>query len=104
MPLEILAPGDRPLRRGARDRPARARLDAVDQVHDQRERRQQRAILRAVRKQHRMVLLGAQRPFESGRHASKTSWASVVNRRNGNSSGVRSSAPSAALSQPRCWT
>ena len=32
MPLEILAPGDRPLRRGARDRPARARLDAFDQV------------------------------------------------------------------------
>jgi hypothetical protein len=32
VPLEILAPGDRPLRRGARDRPARARLDAFDQV------------------------------------------------------------------------
>jgi hypothetical protein len=32
VPLKILAPGDRPLRRGARDRPARARLDAFDQV------------------------------------------------------------------------
>ncbi len=57
MPLEILAPGDRPRRRRTRDRPRRPAVDAVDQMNEQRERRHQRAILRDVREQHRMVLL-----------------------------------------------
>jgi hypothetical protein len=41
--------------------PADARVDAVNHMQDQRERGHQRAVLRQVRQQHRMVVLGPNR-------------------------------------------
>jgi hypothetical protein len=66
MRLEIPAPGRRALGRHARHRSADARIDAVNQMQDQRERGHQRAVLRQVGQQHRMVVLGAQPLLELG--------------------------------------
>jgi hypothetical protein len=56
--LEIPAPGRRTLSGRVRHGPADARVDAVNHMQDQRERGHQRALLRQVRQQHRMVVLG----------------------------------------------
>jgi hypothetical protein len=48
------------LSRHARHGPADARVHAVNHMQDQRERGHQRAVLRQVRQQHRMVVLGPQ--------------------------------------------
>ena len=60
------APGGRLPRRGARHRPAPARVDPVDQMKEQRQRGQERTILRQVREQHRMVLLSPQPVLQIG--------------------------------------
>jgi len=64
MHLEVGAPGRRLLGRRARDGPARAAVEPVDEMDDEGERGHETAVLREVRDDHGMVIVAAELRLE----------------------------------------